>query len=48
MPLRFTLWQFQYVNALAAEQMPGLDLHPLQRKRAPEGARLDDEIRFRP
>jgi len=29
MPLRFTLWQFQYVNALAAEQMPGLDLHPL-------------------
>jgi hypothetical protein len=29
MPLRFTLRQFQYVNALAVERMPGLDLHPL-------------------
>jgi hypothetical protein len=29
MPLRFTLRQFQYVNGLAAERMPGLDLHPL-------------------
>jgi hypothetical protein len=29
MPLRFTLRQFKYVNALAAERMPGLDLDPL-------------------
>jgi hypothetical protein len=29
MPLRFTLRQFQYINALAAERMPVLDLHPL-------------------
>jgi hypothetical protein len=29
MPLRFTLRQFQYVNALATERMPGLDLDPL-------------------
>jgi hypothetical protein len=29
MPLRFTLRQFQYVNVLAAERMPGLDLHPM-------------------
>jgi hypothetical protein len=29
MPLRFTLRQFQYVNALATERMPVLDLHPL-------------------
>ena len=48
MPLRFTLRQFQYVNALAAERRPVLDLHPLQRKRAPEGARCEDESRFRP
>ena len=48
MPLRFTLRQFQHVNALAAERLLGLDLHPVQRKRAPEGARREDEIRFRP
>jgi hypothetical protein len=29
MPLRFKLRQFWYVNALAAERMPVLDLHPL-------------------